>query len=124
MQHTTDTRERRFSSELTEDGVLPPELFVDDVDEPAVAEAIVAALQEHPNAVDGPVLQRYKGGNAALVFHFAPQELPVMADDGTHEGWLPPYRAEEQVREAIIAELPEDWGLETERTGRLLLYEH
>lgn len=102
----------------TEDGeyeVLPPTVRTSDDPPEDVVEAVREAVEAEPNTVTDPLVRGADDDRleAALVASF--NELP--AGDG--QGWLPPYRAREDLREALQEELPDDVELE-ERNGHTI----
>lgn len=116
--------ERRTSAELTDDGVIPPQVYV-LADEGAHGDAISAvatAVGENPNAVDAPrVTNRDDGEWGELNVHFRANEMPVVGEGGSVTGWLAPYRAEERFRESLLEHLPSGYTLETQKRGHFVL---
>lgn len=91
--------------------VHPPEVRVEGDVFQYVIDAVEAAVDEHPNACDAPTLwspeeaPRDVSEHCEAVMTARYNEMPVVADDGSLDGWLPPYRARENIYEAIQSEL-------------------
>lgn len=118
----TDTPDLRRTAELTEDGVLAPEVDVRGDVPQAVADAIQTALDAEPNAANNPVLEAGDGRCVGRL-HVRFNELPVMDESGGVSGWLAPYRAAEKVREALRPALPEGIEAEMGNNHRVDFYE-
>jgi hypothetical protein len=111
----------RRTAEIDDDFELqPPELETNGPTPQGLVPAVKRAIETHPNAVDYPVLKADYEGRRVATFTFRPNELPVVdPDTGALEGWLPPYRAQEAIAEALLYHLPDTINLhiEIERDG-------
>ena len=123
-----DAPKRRVTAELTDDGVLPPEILVTGSVPTDLTEATEAAIDEHPNALDDPRLTAADQHSQAKPHHVALftaryNELPVTGDDGELLDWLAPYRAREHITEALIEHCPEHITFEAKNESTLVFYE-
>lgn len=116
------TENRRTTAQLDGDEVRAPQVYVaaDCGEHTEAIDAVAAAVGAHPNAVSEPRVRRRGAEWGELDVYYTPNELPVVGEEGV-DGWLSPYRAEERVRETLMDELPDDYTVETQKQGHLVV---
>lgn len=115
MQERTTEARREAQIIETDDGMeLRPPVAEVEGDVPSdIVEAVNSALEQAPNAcIDPRVVEDDLGGYQEAILSANYQEQPVTDDDGGLVGWVAPYRAREDITEALMDELPEDVSIE------------
>lgn len=111
-RHATDDDDRRRTATVTDDfELLPPEVDVRGDVPDDVRQAVEAAIDEEPNALDNPVLHAADDHRVAYLTA-SYNERPAMTEAGEVGGWLPPYRSSEDFHDALREALPD--GVEQE----------
>lgn len=119
---------RRKTAEIVDvDGemvLLPPEpKVIGDVGGELIR-AVVAALDDEPNALDVPLVREIENGERMLA-HVTGRfnETPVNGDDGEVLGWRAPYQAREDFTDALREHLPDGVSFEAKNDHTLILYQ-
>jgi hypothetical protein len=121
--HDADA-DRRTSAEISDDlsTIRPPEVAVAGEPPADVVQAVEAAVEDEPNALDRPDVHEESDGACAATLRCRFNEIPQIGSDGAVEAWLAPYRSRQKVLAALCDHLPDDFAVEVERDHRLGFY--
>lgn len=121
-ENTENVRETATIDDSSDDPadwtVQPPQLRVEGDVHEGIIDAVVAAINDHPNAVDAPALwspeeaPRDVGDHCVAVLTARPNELPATNENGEPVGWLPPYRARERISAVVVDTLGSELNFE------------